>query len=68
MQERVKEKAKKVVEKRILDILIPPVTDSSQNNHAGFSSSDGDFNPDNASDQELNQRTREKFREKAAQW
>lgn len=65
MQERVKEKAKKVVEKRILDILIPPVTDSNQNSNTGFTSNnDGDFNPDSASDQELNQRTREKFREK----
>lgn len=63
MQDRVKEKAKKIVEKRILDILIPPVQDTAKNNNAGFKSDDN-FNPDTASDQELNKRTREKFREK----
>ncbi|MCW9705834.1 ATP-dependent protease ATPase subunit HslU [Fodinibius salsisoli] len=62
MQERVKEKAEKVVEKRILDILIPPVTQPS-NDSAGFQKDDN-FNPEQASDQELNKRTREKFREK----
>lgn len=63
MQDRVKEKAKKIVEKRILDILIPPVQDTAQNNNTGFNSDDN-FDPDKASDQELNKRTREKFREK----
>lgn len=63
MQDRVKEKAKKIVENRILDILIPPVQDTAKNNNAGFKSDDN-FNPDTASDQELNKRTREKFREK----
>ncbi|MBN2731192.1 MAG: ATP-dependent protease ATPase subunit HslU [Balneolaceae bacterium] len=63
MQDRVKEKAKKIVEKRILDILIPPVQDTAKNNNAGFKSDDN-FDPDTASDQELNKRTREKFREK----
>lgn len=64
MQDRVKEEAKKIVEKRILDILIPPVKkNASDNNSPGFAS-DEQFNPDQASDEELNQRTREKFREK----
>ncbi|MFH5831247.1 ATP-dependent protease ATPase subunit HslU [Halalkalibaculum sp. DA384] len=63
MQERVQEKAEKAVEDRILDILIPPVKKPS-NNSAGFSAEQDDFNPENASDQELNQRTREKFRKK----
>ncbi|MTI88800.1 MAG: ATP-dependent protease ATPase subunit HslU [Balneolaceae bacterium] len=61
MQERVKEEAAQKAEARILDILIPPVKTSS----AGFSaSSNSDFDPDNASDSELNERTRERFREK----
>ena len=64
MQDRVKEKAKKIVEKRILDILIPPVQDTAKaNNSAGFNA-DNDFDPDSASDEELNKRTREKFRDK----
>lgn len=61
MQERVQEKAQEIVEERILDILIPPVTKSPSG--TGFKN-DQDFNPENASDQELNERTREKFREK----
>jgi ATP-dependent HslUV protease ATP-binding subunit HslU len=66
MRERVEEEAKEVVEERILDILIPPVKkDGAQNSSApGFSSDDQDFKPEQASDQELNQRTREKFRDK----
>ena len=66
MRERVKEEAKEVVEDRILDILIPPVKkDGTQNNNAtGFNEDDQDFEAGQATDQELNQRTREKFREK----
>lgn len=62
MQDRVKEKAAEQVEKRILDILIPPV----KNTGVGFnsSSSQENFDPQNASDAELNERTRERFREK----
>ncbi|REL24310.1 ATP-dependent protease ATPase subunit HslU [Rhodohalobacter sp. SW132] len=62
MQERVKEKAKKIVEDKILDILIPPVKNrkSPSNSTAG----EVGFNPDKASDEELNERTRERFREK----
>ena len=62
MQERVKEEAKEIVEDRILDILIPPVNQPA-NDAPGFQNDD-DFNPDQASDKELNKRTREKFREK----
>lgn len=60
--EEVKEKAAVAVEEIILDILIPPVK------AAGFSrassSYSGEFNPDNASEEELNEKTREKFRDK----
>ncbi|WP_209330575.1 ATP-dependent protease ATPase subunit HslU [Lunatimonas salinarum] len=58
--EEVKEKAAVIVEDILLDILIPPVKGS------GFSTvgSSSGFNPDHASEQELNERTREKFREK----
>jgi ATP-dependent HslUV protease ATP-binding subunit HslU len=62
MQERVKEKAANIVEDRILDILIPPVK-KSPSTSTGFNSG-SDFDPDKASNAELNERTREKFREK----
>jgi ATP-dependent HslUV protease ATP-binding subunit HslU len=66
MHERVREQAKEIVEERILDILIPPVKKNSpkSNSSPGFQSSDDNFNPDGASDKELNERTREKFRQK----
>lgn len=66
MQERVREKAEEIVEERILDILIPPVKKPGNDggNSAGFRESGGDFDPEAASDRELNQRTREKFRKK----
>jgi ATP-dependent HslUV protease ATP-binding subunit HslU len=62
MQDRVKEKAAHKAEERILDILIPPVKKTG----VGFKSSDNgeNFDPANASDSELNERTRERFREK----
>ncbi|MFP8488598.1 ATP-dependent protease ATPase subunit HslU [Gracilimonas sp. Q87] len=63
MQDRVKEKAAQKAEERILDILIPPVKKSG----VGFNSSSSgkeDFDPKNATDSELNERTRERFREK----
>ncbi len=63
MQERVKEKAREKVEQRILDILIPPVHQNQQN-QTGFDAGNGDFDPSDAEDKELNQRTRERFREK----
>ncbi|WP_194777629.1 ATP-dependent protease ATPase subunit HslU [Pararhodonellum marinum] len=60
--EEVKEKAHILVEDIILDILIPPVK------AAGFtrsnSSNSADFNVENASEAELNEKTRERFREK----
>jgi len=67
MRERVEEEAREIVEERILDILIPPVKKNQANNSSpGFdaNSGDQDFNPQSASDQELNERTRKKFREK----
>ncbi|HKK25390.1 MAG TPA: ATP-dependent protease ATPase subunit HslU [Gracilimonas sp.] len=63
MQDRVKEKAAQKAQERILDILIPPVKKSG----VGFNSSssgDENFDPKSASDSELNERTRERFREK----
>ncbi|MCH2450874.1 MAG: ATP-dependent protease ATPase subunit HslU [Gracilimonas sp.] len=62
MQDRVKEKAAHKAEERILDILIPPVKKTG----AGFntSSNANDFDPQKASNSELNERTRERFREK----
>ncbi len=63
MQDRVQEKAEKAVEDRILDILIPPVKKPSETS-AGFNSGQENFDPERASDEELNERTREKFREK----
>ncbi len=62
MQERVKEKAAEIVEEKILDILIPPVKRKSSTNST--SSKEVGFNPDKASDAELNERTRERFRKK----
>lgn len=62
MQERVKEKAASIVEEKILDILIPPVRKKQPANSS--SSGQVGFNPDNATDSELNERTRERFREK----
>ncbi|MEX2511742.1 MAG: ATP-dependent protease ATPase subunit HslU [Cyclobacteriaceae bacterium] len=59
--EEVKEKAAVMVEDILLDILIPPVKGT------GFSntrSNSDQFNPDKASEQELNEKTREKFKEK----
>lgn len=62
MQERVKGKAEEQAHERILDILIPPVKKAG----VGFSSSssDNNFKAEDASDAELNERTRERFREK----
>ena len=59
MQERVKEKATERAEECVLDILIPPV----KKTDVGFSN-DHSFKSENADDAELNERTRERFREK----
>ncbi|WP_339877827.1 ATP-dependent protease ATPase subunit HslU [uncultured Algoriphagus sp.] len=59
--ESVKEKAAEAVEEIILDILIPPVKS------AGFTRAiptDSDEHSEPANDAELNERTRERFREK----
>jgi ATP-dependent HslUV protease ATP-binding subunit HslU len=58
--EEVKEKAGVIVEDILLDILIPPVKGPSFSTGNGSSK----FDPDKASEQELNEKTREKFREK----
>jgi len=63
MQERVKEKAAEIVEEKILDILIPPVRKGSSSGTTTRSGEVG-FDPSTASDKELNEKTREKFREK----
>lgn len=63
MQERVKEKAALEVEKRIIDILIPPITKKGVGFNPSVSSGDN-FDASNANDEELNERTRERFREK----
>lgn len=63
MQERVKEKAASIAEEKILDILIPPVRKNKTNRSSSTSSEVG-FSPDKASDEELNERTRDRFREK----
>jgi ATP-dependent HslUV protease ATP-binding subunit HslU len=68
MQERVKDKASENVEERILDLLIPPLKrptgyQQSTTPQVGFSG-ETNFDASNASDEELNERTREKFRQK----
>jgi ATP-dependent HslUV protease ATP-binding subunit HslU len=55
MQERVAEKAAEAVEKRLLDILIPPIKGAHGGTPTGFNSSD---------DVDLNEKTRAKFLEK----
>ena len=64
MQERVMKKAEEMVEERILDILIPPIKSNTSIKTTGFPTSDENFDPNSASDHELNEKTREKFREK----
>lgn len=88
MQERVADKAERVANDKILDILIPPVKShkpenrSARMSHGGRSGASGmesasdtwssqestetesGFKGPNVSDEELNHRTRERFREK----
>ena len=62
-QEQVKERAERMVEDAILDILIPPVKGINRSTPGGFTiEQDNDEMPQ--SDEELNERTRERFREK----
>ncbi|MFD2037106.1 ATP-dependent protease ATPase subunit HslU [Belliella marina] len=60
--EEVKEKAAAAVEETILDILIPPVKSAGFTRNINTAATE--FNPENSSDEELNERTRERFREK----
>ena len=60
--EEVKEKAALAVEEQLLDILIPPVK-SPGFVRTGYAQ-ENDFDPAQAGDDELNERTRERFREK----
>ncbi len=59
-KEEVKEKASQAVEEAILDILIPPIKDKKigDGSYTGFAVSTS------TEDQELNEKTRERFREK----
>lgn len=58
--EEVKEKAADIVEDILLDILIPPLKGASVSTIGNTSN----FDPDKASERELNEKTRERFREK----
>lgn len=64
MQQRVMKKAAEQVEERLLDLLIPPIRKTSRDKKTGFETTDSSFDPELATDDELNHRTREKFREK----
>ncbi len=72
MQEDIKPRAEEMVDERILDILIPPVRKNRNVNRqpkpTGFDStavsSDSAYDPSTSTDEELNERTREKFRQK----
>ena len=60
--EEVKEKAAAAVEESILDILIPPVKSAGFTRNINTSATE--FNPESSTDEELNERTRDRFREK----
>jgi ATP-dependent HslUV protease ATP-binding subunit HslU len=60
--EEVKEKAAAAVEETILDILIPPVKSAGFTRNINTASNE--FNPESTLDEELNERTRDRFREK----
>lgn len=77
MQERVKAKALENAQERILDILIPPIntkglgfqsarsiSKSDELSSKSGSADEASGSTSNSSDEELNQRTRERFREK----
>ncbi len=69
MRDNVKPRAEEMVEERILDILIPPLSKKRSTNNYNKSTTAGQevgFNAATASDEELNERTREKFRQKLA--
>lgn len=60
--EEVKGKAAEAVDEIILDILIPPVKSPTFSRPYGMEQTE--FNPEHAGEDELNERTRERFREK----
>ncbi|MCR9251545.1 MAG: ATP-dependent protease ATPase subunit HslU [bacterium] len=62
-KEEVMEKASEIVENIILDALIPPVKTTPAAPTVGFN---GDVDAEPKNDEELNERTRERFREKIA--
>lgn len=63
-KEEVKVKAAQVVEDIILDLLIPPVKSAGLGFKSNHSNASSDINEIPNSDEELNERTRELFREK----
>ncbi len=68
-KERVREAAREQADEAILDILIPPVRKRNKDKTYTVSNEEateaiGYAKPENISDEELNERTREKFREK----
>ena len=63
-KEEVKERAQQVVEDIILDILIPPVKGKHHTSSSSTFSLPEDNNAMPDSDEELNEKTRERFREK----
>ena len=68
-KERVREAAREQADEAILDILIPPVRKRNKDKTYTVSAEEqseaiGYAKPENISDEELNERTREKFREK----
>lgn len=66
MQERVQSKAAENVEERLLDLLIPPMKRPAGFNATNATSNQSQVEPgfevNKASDEELNERTRDKFR------
>ncbi len=60
----VKEKAREKAEEMILDLLIPPIKSPGVQSTKADGSGEIGFSPQFASDQELNEGTRQKFREK----
>ncbi|EMR02010.1 ATP-dependent protease ATPase subunit HslU [Cesiribacter andamanensis] len=63
-QEDVKERAERMVEDAILDILIPPVKGAAGRSSGGFTIEQPDSDQMPTTDEELNERTRERFRDK----
>ncbi len=64
MQERIKPKAAEMVDERILDLLIPPIKKTTPSAGFGKTQLPSTTDTSTASDVELNERTREKFRQK----